>query len=197
MEQILLGLVLFNAFFQPSDFQYDTFEIGQMHFTDNKETLISFDNELQKIEGGSFGSREYDQGNSWLRYGHATYIYCQKYKSQNDQRKLQQYGGYVGFLAEINYKRYFGIGLIVGGGATYTEFTDSDLKEKDRSNYFGLASPYVTIGLPITKTGSINLTASTYYLSSPAEQIDGVGEGFETPKNLENKVGFEFVWSWQ
>lgn len=196
MEQILLGLVLFNAFFRPSGFQYDTFEIGQMHFQDNKDTLVNFDNELKKVEGGTFGSREYNQANSWFRYGQATYIYYQKYKSEDGQRKLQQYGGYAGFLAEINYKRYFGVGIIVGGGATYTEFTDSDLNDRDRSNYFGLASPYVTVGLPITKTGSINLTASTYYLSDPAEQIDGAGEGFETPKNLENKVGIEFVWSW-
>ncbi len=196
MEQILLGLVLFDAFFQPSDLQYDTFEIGQLQFNDNKQTNISFDSKLKKIEGGSFGSREYSQANSWFRYGHGTYIYYQKYKTIDDRRKLQQYGGYAGFLAEINYKRYFGVGVIVGGGASYTEYTDIELEDRDRSNYFGLASPYVTVGLPITKTGSINFTASTFYLSDPAEQIDGAGEGFETPKKLESKMGIEFVWSW-
>jgi hypothetical protein len=184
MEQILLGLVLFNAFFQPSDFQYDTFELGQIQMKENSESSLVFDNSLKKIEGGSLGSREYDQANSWFRYGHATYIYCQKFESEDGKQKLRQYGGYAGFLAEINYKRYFGIGIIAGGGATYTEFTNTSVKDKDRSNYFGLASPYVTIGLPITNTGSINLTASTYYLSDPAEQIDGAKEGFETPRNF-------------
>lgn len=196
MEQILLGLVLFNAFFTPSEFQYDTFEVGQIQLQNNKETLLNFDSKLEKTQGASFGSREYDQVNSWFRFGHGTYIYGQKYKTLDKQRKLEQYGGYAGFLFEVNYKRYFGIGMIIGGGATYTEFTDSNLNDKDRSNYFGLASPYMTIGLPITNTGSINLTASTYFLSDPAEQIDGEYEGFEPPKNLESKFGLEFVWSW-
>ena len=188
--------MLFNAFFQPSDFQYDTFEIGQVNFTTNKESELNFGENLNKTEGMSFGSRTYEQATSWFRYGHGTYIYGQKFEDEAGERKLNQYGGYAGFLAEVNYKRYFGIGVIVGGGATYTEFYDSSLKDYDRSNYFGLASPYVTLGLPVTKTGSINLTASTYYLSEPAEQIDGVGEGFEPPHNLESKVGLEFVWSW-
>lgn len=196
MEQILLGLVLFNAFFKPSDYQYDTFEVSQINFEKNDETKLIYNNEFKNIQALGFGSREYSQANSWLRYGQATYIYGQSSDSENGQRELKQYGGYAGFLAEIHYKRYFGIGIIAGGGATYTEFNDNDLKDDDRSNYFGLASPYITLGLPITKTGSINLTAASYYLSDPAEQINGVGEGFEPPHNLENKFGLEIVWSW-
>lgn len=196
MEQLLLGLVLFNAFFQPSDFKYDTFEIGQLALTTNKKTQINFKEKLIRTEGISLGSRTYDQATTWFRYGYATYIYGQKFKSDEKDRKLNQYGGYVGFLAEVNYKRYFGFGVIVGGGTTYTEYNDTHLKDYDRSNYFGLASPYISIGLPVTPTGSINVTASTYFLSEPAEQIDGKGEGFEPPKNLGNKIGLEFVWSW-
>ena len=196
MEQLLLGLVLFNAFFQPSDLKYDTFEVGQANFSTNKETEISFGEKLKRTEGIALGSRTYEQATPWFRYGHATYIYGQKFQNEEGDRKLNQYGGYAGFLAEVNYKRYFGFGVIVGGGASYTEFNDSELRDYDRSNYFGLASPYVTLGLPITETGSINLTASTYYLSEPAEQIDGAGKGFEAPHNLENKIGIEIVWSW-
>ena len=196
MEQLLLGLVLFNAFFQPSDLQYDTFEVGQINLSKNKNTELFLEHELKKTDGMSFGSRTYNQATPWLRYGYATYVYGQKYKSDFGDIKLNQYGGYAGFLAELNYKRYFSLGLLVGGGGTYTEFNDSELNDYDRSNYFGLASPYITLGLPITQTGSINLTASTYYLSEPSEQIDGAKEGFEPPHNLESKIGLEIVWSW-
>jgi hypothetical protein len=30
MEQVLLGIVVFNAFFMPSDFQFDTLEFSQI-----------------------------------------------------------------------------------------------------------------------------------------------------------------------
>lgn len=196
MEQIFLGIIVFNAFLKPSDYQFDTFEVAHMNFKQNKETELNYNSEFQTINALSLGSREYDQATSWLRYGHATYIYGQKSQSIDGERKLKQYGGYVGLFAELNYKQYFGIGTVIGGGATYTEFNDGQLEDQDRSNYFGLASPYITLGLPFTNTASVNLTASTYFLSEPSEQIDGVGEGFETPHNLENKVGLEFVWSW-
>lgn len=197
MEQILLGVVLFNAFLMPSDFQHDTLEFSEIQFKQNENTNLDFGNKFKSIQGMSIGSREYSQGTSWFRYGHGTYLYGQTSKSEDGQRKLQQYGGYLGLLAEIHYKRYFGLGVLVGGGATYTEFNNSELSEDDRRNYFGIASPYAIFGLPLTNTASINLTASTFYLSEPAEQIDGVGEGFETPHNLESKVGLEFVWSWK
>jgi hypothetical protein len=196
MEQVLLGIVVFNAFFMPSDFQFDTLEFSQIQLEQNKNSELNFGNELKSIQGMAIGSREYSQATSWLRYGHGTYLYGHKNETENGLRKLNHYGGYAGLLAEVHYKRYFGLGVLVGGGASYTEFTNSDLSEDDRSNYFGLASPYITLGLPITGTASVNLTASTFYLSEPAEQIDGAGEGFETPHNLENKIGLEFVWSW-
>lgn len=196
MEQILLGVVLFNAFIMPSDFQYDTLEVSQIRFEQNEMGSLDFGNKFKSIQGMSVGSREYSQANPWFRYGHGTYLYGQTSKSEDGLRKLRQYGGYVGFLAEVHYKRYFGLGVLVGGGATYTEFNNADLSEDDRRNYFGIGSPYATFGLPLTNTASINLTASTYYLSEPAEKINGEGKGFETPHNLESKVGIEFVWSW-
>lgn len=180
----------------PSDFQFDTLEIAQIQFDQNKDTELDFGNHFKKIQGISIGSRQYSQATPWLRYGHGTYLYGQSSESEDGFRKLKQYGGYAGLLAEVHYDRYFGLGVLVGGGATFTEFNGADLEDNDRSNYFGLASPYITFGLPLTKTTSINLTASTYYLSEPSEQINGVGVGFETPHNLENKVGLEFVWSW-
>ena len=196
MEQVLLGIVLFNAFFMPSDFQFDTIELSQVQFDQNKKSEQNFGDELKTVKGYGIGSREYNQALSWLRYGHATYLYAQKSKTQNGLRELNHYGGYAGFLAEIHYNQYFGFGTIIGGGASYTKFTASNLKEYDRSNYYLIGSPYITLGLPITKTSSINLTANTYLMSEPRERIDGGGEGFETPHNLENKVGIEFVWSW-
>jgi hypothetical protein len=196
MENILLGLMLFNAFFKSNEFQYDSFEIGEAGLSINKEAELDFEEKLKKTKGLSFGSREYNQATPWFRYGHATYIYGHKYKNEVRDRKLNLYGGYVGLMTEINYKRYFGVGVIIGGGATHTDFNDRNLKDHDRSNYFGLASPYITLGYPITKTGSINLTASTYFLSTPSKRINGTGEGFEPPHNLENKFGLEFVWSW-
>lgn len=196
MEQVLLGLVLFNAFFMPSELQFDTIEISQINFESNNESILELGNNFKTIQGVSIGSREYSQANSWLRFGHGTYLYGQTGELKDGNRKLKQYGGYLGLLAEVNYKRYFGLGILVGGGASFTEFNNSNFVEDERSNYFGLASPYITLGLPITTTGSINLTASTFYLSEPSEQIDGGGEGFEAPHNLESKVGLEFVWSW-
>jgi hypothetical protein len=196
MEQVLLGIVIFNAFFMPSDFQFDTLEIAQVNFQKNDKTELIYNDKFKKIQGMSIGSREYSQATSWLRYGHGTYLYGKTSESEDGLRKLKQYGGYAGLLAEVHYDRYFGVGVLVGGGSTFTEFNGPDLKDDDRSNYFGLASPYVTIGIPLTKTTSINLTASTFYLSEPSEQIDGVGEGFETPHNLENKFGLEVVWNW-
>lgn len=196
MDQVLLGIVIFNAFFMPSDFQFDSLEIAQIQLEKNNNTDLDFNNEFNNLQGVSIGSREYDQANSWFRYGHGTYLYRQKSETKDGRRKLNQYGGYAGFLGEIYYKQYFGIGAIIGGGASYTEFTSSDLKKDDRSNYYLLASPYITLGLPITNTASINITASTYLLSEPRERIDGGGEGFEPHNNLENKVGLEFVWSW-
>jgi hypothetical protein len=196
MEQVLLGLVVFNAFFMPSDFQFDTLEISQVQLTQNENTQLNFGNEFKVTQNMSIGSRGYSQANSWLRYGHGTYLYGHKSETEDGPKKLNHYGGYAGLLAEVHYKRYFGLGVLVGGGASYTEFTNQDLSENDRSNYFGLASPYITLGLPYTSTASINLTASTYFLSEPSEQIDGAGEGFESPKNLESKIGLEFVWSW-
>ena len=55
---------------------------------------------------------------------------------QDGLRKLNHYGGYAGLLAQVNYKQYFSVGALIGGGASYTEFTTSDLKEGDRSNYY-------------------------------------------------------------
>lgn len=196
MGPIIAGLLIFNAFFKTNDYQFDTFEIAQVNFEKNDESKIKYDDEFSRIDGISLGSREYDQATHWLRYGQATYIYGQSGDLEDGTRKLKQYGGYVGLFAELNYKQYFGVGTIIGGGATFTEFNDNNLEDDDRSNYFGFASPYVTVGLPLTKTASINLTASTYFLSTPSEQIDGVGEGFEPPHNLSNKIGLEFVWSW-
>lgn len=197
MEQIFLGLILFNAFFQAQNYQYDTFEISHLNFDKNDQTEIVYNNsEFSKLNGISLGSREYDQATPYFRYGQATYIYGQTTKATDQDRKLKQYGGYVGLFAEINYKRYFGIGTVIGGGATLTEFNDQYLVNKRRSNYFGLGSPYITIGFPITQTASINFIASTFYLSKPAERIDGVGTGFQPPYNLKNKYGIEFVWSW-
>ncbi len=196
MEQVLLGIVIFNAFFMPSEFQFDTLEVSQIQFKQNKNSKLNFGNELKTLQGMGIGSREYSQATSWLRYGHGTFLYGYQGETKNELKKLNHYGGYVGLLAEIHYKRYFGLGVLVGGGASYTEFTNPDLTENDRSNYFGLASPYMTLGISLTRTASVNLTASTYYLSEPAEQIDGTGEGFETPHSLEQKVGLEFVWSW-
>lgn len=197
MEQILVGLIVFNAFFRSPDFQYDTFEVAKLNFTQNKESKVNFPgNEFSEISGISLGSREYDQKTSWLRYGHATYIYGQTGKLKKNDFKLKQYGGYVGLFLEVNYKRYFAIGTIVGGGASFTEYNSNKIDNEKKSNYFGLASPYMTVGLPLTKTASINLTASTYFLSTPSEHIDGTGEGFEPPKNLDNKIGMEMVWSW-
>jgi hypothetical protein len=196
MEQILLGLVLYNAFFQPSDLQYDTFEIGQVQFEQNKETELDFDSDFQSLQGLSLGSRGYSQATSWLRYGHGTYIYGHKSESTDGLKKLNHYGGYAGLLAEVHYKQYFGVGALFGGGASYTEYQGANLPDNDRSHYYLLASPYITIGLPLTNTASINLTASTFIMSEPREQIDGGGEGFEAPHDLENKVGLEFVWSW-
>jgi|TARA_Y100000748_G_C15418694_1_gene458425 hypothetical protein len=196
MEQVLLGIVIFNAFFMPSEFQFDTLEVSQIQFKQNKNSELNFRNELKTLQGMGIGSREYSQATSWLRYGHGTFLYGYKSETKDELRKLNHYGGHAGFLGEVHYKRYFGLGILVGGGASYTEFTNSDLTENDRSNYFGLASPYMTLGLPLTKTASVNITTSTYYFSEPAEKIDGTGEGFKTPHHLENKVGLEFVWSW-
>lgn len=196
MEQILLGLVLYNAFFQTSDLQYDTFEIGLVQFEKNKETELDFGNNFLTLQGLSLGSRGYSQATSWLRYGHGTYIYGHKSESNDGLKELNHYGGYTGLLAEIHYKQYFGVGALLGGGASYTEYIGANLQDSDRSNYYLLASPYITFGLPLTNTASINLTASTFILSEPRERIDGVGKGFEPPYNLENKVGLEFVWSW-
>lgn len=196
MEQILLGLLLYNAFFQPSDLHYDTFEIGQIQFERNRETELDFGNNFQNLQGLSLGSRGYSQATSWLRYGHGTYIYGHKSESINGLKRLNQYGGYAGFLAEIHYKQYFGIGALVGGGASYTEYHGANLPDNDRSNYYLLSSPYITLGLPITNKASINLTVSTFLTSKPRERIDGGGEGFETPHNLVNKTSLELVWSW-
>lgn len=196
MEQVLLGMVLFNAFIMPSEFQFDTLEISKVELTQNKKSQLNFGNELKTVQGLSLGSRGYSQATSWLRYGTGTYLYGHNSQTTDDLRKLNHYGGCAGLLVEVHYKRYFGLGVVVGGGASYTEFTNADLSTGDRSNYYGLASPYITLGLQLSTTASINLIASTFYLSEPAEQIDGVGKGFETPHNLENKVGLEFVWSW-
>ena len=54
--------------------------------------------------------------------------------------------------AEVHYKRYFAAGVLIGGGASYTEFTTSNFEEDDRSNYYLIGSPYITLGMPITKT---------------------------------------------
>jgi hypothetical protein len=79
-------------------------------------------------------------------------------------RKLNHYGGYAGLLAEVHYMQILCLGALVGGGASYTEFTNSDLSAKMiRSNYFLISSHYITLGLPITKTASINFTASSLY----------------------------------
>lgn len=191
-----MGIVLFNAFFMPSNFQFDTLEISRVQFRQNKKTELDLGNEFKDIQGISIGSREYSQVNSWIRYGHGTYLYGYKAQSKDDLKELKHYGGYVGFLGEIHYKRYFSIGGIVGGGASYTEFTITNSKEDERSNYYLIGSPYITLGVPLTTTASINLTATTYILSGTRERIDGGGEGFEAPHNLENKIGLEFVWSW-
>tara|TARA_Y100000768_G_scaffold384195_1_gene367778 strand:+ start:10698 stop:11291 length:594 start_codon:yes stop_codon:yes gene_type:complete len=196
VEQILLGIVVFNAFLMPSKFQFDTLEVSQVQLKKSRNSELNFGNELKTVQAIGVGSREYSQATSWLRYGHATYLYGHKSETNDGHRKLNHYGGYAGLLAEIHYKQYFGVGAILGGGASYTEFTDSDSEENDRSNYFLIGSPYVTLGIPLTKTTSINLTASSYIMSEPREQIDGGKEGFEAPHNLENKLGFEFVWSW-
>ncbi len=90
MEQILLGLVVFNAFFKPSDLKYDTFEIAHIDFNANKKTKLQYNDEFSKISGTSLGSREYNQVSSWFRYGHATYIYGQKSESEKGLRKLKQ-----------------------------------------------------------------------------------------------------------
>lgn len=49
MEQLLLGLVLFNAFFQPSDLKYDTFEIGQLALTPNKKHKLVLKKSLKEL----------------------------------------------------------------------------------------------------------------------------------------------------
>ena len=191
-----MGIVLFNAFFMPSKFQFDTLEISRVQFKKNEQAERDLSNKFKDIQGVSIGSREYSQANSWIRCGHGTYLYGYEGESKDGLKKLKHVGGYVGFLGEIHYKRYFSIGAIVGGGASNTEFTGKDLKEHDRSNYYLIGSPYITVGIPLTTTASINLTASTYILSKPRERIDGGGKGFETPHNLKNKIGLEFVWSW-
>lgn len=196
MEQVLLGVVLFNAFLMPSDFQFDSLELSLVQFERNKESELNFGSKLKTVQGMGIGSKEYSQATTWLRYGHGTYLYGHQSETEDGLRRLNHYGGYAGLLAEVHYKQYFSIGALVGGGASYTEFTNPDLSEDDRSNYYLMSSPYITLGMPITKTASINLTATSYILSEPKERIDGGGEGFETPHNLESKVGLEFVWSW-
>lgn len=198
MEQILVGLILFNAFLTPNDYQYDTFEVAQTSFSKNNSSDLSFsNNEFSEIDAISLGSREYDQITPWFRVGQATYIYSQNSKTTDGTRKLKQFGGYAGFLAELNYKRYFGVGVLVGGGAAKTEYNLSNLSSKDSTSYFTVISPYVSLGLPITNTASINLKATSYNLSDPKANFDGSGLGFEAPHNLDSNIGVEFVWSWK
>jgi len=120
MEAILLGLVIFNAFFSPSDSQFDTFEIAQTNFKQNSESQIDYpNNEFESFSGLSLGSREYSQATPYFRYGTATYIYGQTSTQEDASRTLKQNGGYAGFMFEFNYERYIGVGTIIGGGATF------------------------------------------------------------------------------
>ncbi len=197
MEQALLGVVLFNAFFMPNDFEQDTIEVSQTMFEVNPESTIGLENEFGSIEGMAIGSREYDQKYPWLRLGHATYLYGNTTPNKSGQRILKQSGGYVGFLLEANYENLIGVGVIAGGGTSHTKYNDQDLANIDRTNFYGLASPYVTVGVELSKKTSMNLTVSDYIFSEPAETISGRGKGFEPPHILDKKVGLEFVWSWE
>ena len=51
MEQVLLGIVIFNAFFMPSEFQFDTLEVSQIQFKQNKNSELNFRNELKTLQG--------------------------------------------------------------------------------------------------------------------------------------------------
>ena len=74
--------------------------MANIGFTANDESKVEYSNdEFSSIQGISLGSREYNQANSWLRYGTATYIYGQTTDFEDQTRKLKQYGGYLGVLA--------------------------------------------------------------------------------------------------
>jgi hypothetical protein len=55
MEQVLLGIVVFNAFFMPSDFQFDTLEFSQIQLEQNKNSELNVGNELKSIQGMAIG----------------------------------------------------------------------------------------------------------------------------------------------
>lgn len=191
MGEVLAGLLLFNAFFANGDYKYDTFEIADVNFARNEKSSLNEYQDYKKVKGFTLGSRDYDQISPSFRFGKATYIYGNKVEYFDKNKKFSQLGGYAGLLFEYNYKRYLGIGVVVGGG-----FNSIKFNETQKNHFFGVATPYINLGIPLTKTASINFTNSIYYLSEPSRRIDGKGVGFEGPYSLERKHGIEFVWSW-
>jgi hypothetical protein len=165
--------------------------MADVNFSKNDKSSLTDYQEYKKVKGFTLGSRDYDQISSSFRFGKATYIYGNKVEYIDRNKKISQLGGYAGFFLEYNYKRYLGIGVIAGGGFNSIEFNGVQ-----KNHFYGIGTPYVNFGIPLTKTASINFTNSFYFLSEPSRRIDGKGVGFESPYNLERKHGIEFVWSW-
>lgn len=193
MEAIILGIMAYSMFLSIDDPHFHTFEAGHQLYQVNQKSAYQF--KRPTITSTSLGSREYRQITQNFRFGFASYIFSQSSKQSLDQQALRQQGGYLGYFFEFNLQRYFALGVLVGAGANKTRF-HLDGQESEKRNYYGLASPYVTLGMPLTKTTAVNLTYSNYFLSEPADRIDGKGAAFENPFNLEHKIGLEFVWRW-
>jgi len=194
MVAIILGLMAIGIVGY-AERDYNTFEISKLNFEENPETLEVYNNdEFSDFSGILVGSRSYNQVSHNYRFGFGTYIYGQSEKVEENNRELQIYGGYLGWTLEFNLGRFLSVGTLIGGGVSVNKLDNSNNTVKEDTNYFGMASPFISIGLPITSGTSINLTASTYFLSDPATQINGEDDGYESLRIMDNKIGIEFVW---
>ncbi len=194
MESILIGFILLGIIGY-GDRDRDTFEIGKVYFTENEMAETpEWNDRFEKVEGNSLGSRDFFQLSNHFRVGYASYLFHLSEKENATNDELSQFGGYAGVMLEYNLESFFSLGAVIGGGTSVTEFKSETESNEKEQNYFGLASPYVTVGFPISQGVDLLLTASGYVLSEPAETIDGQGTGYEPPKLLGHKIGLEIVW---
>jgi hypothetical protein len=195
MEAIILGVMAISIIGY-DERHYDTFEFAQLNFKNNTETSEVYNNkEFEDFSGKLVGTRSFNQISSNYRFGFASYIYGQTQKVEDKKRELQIYGGYAGWIFEFNVDRYFSVGTLIGGGVSVNKLDNSNDRVIEETNYFGIASPYISLGLPITAGTSLNLTATSYFLSEPATQLNGQDQGYESPRIMDNKIGLEIVWS--
>lgn len=195
MESIVLWIMAYSALFGLQDAQYSSFEVGQLAYKKNTDSLEVYNNnEFSNFKNITLGSRSFDRyGDSWS-LGYASYLFGSKEEQIENARKLHMYGGYIGYLVEYTFAKFLSLGLMAGGGSTIIEYNDTSRGNHKIKQYFGYASPYLSIAYPLHKDWSLSLTGSTYFLAEPSRKINGTGDTYLAGKVFSHKLGIEIIW---